>query len=186
MALHTQVAPDDCIEQYEQAAGERQEGGFLLLATGSALGVEMMALSVEMVLKAAYFRFIGYAVTRRIEMADLRDAERDIQSLGVSQLSQGFHNLEFWAEGLAALHKHGLPVRSYTSHGTVRSYALVAAQPMNGTDELELQQRAARLATNWAIGDRYKSLEPHASKQDLEDVFDDAMAIIHFYDQGRF
>jgi len=185
MALHHLVALDDCIEQYEQAAAERQEAGFLLLTAGSALGVELLALSVEMVLKAAYFRLVGYAPTRSIEKTDLRDAERDIQSLGVSQPAQSFHSLEFWADAVIALHRHGLPARSYGSSGAARAYGPVSVQPMNGADETALQQSAARLSTNWAIGDRYKSVEPHASKQDLEDVFDDAVAVASLYDKGR-
>ena len=181
MALRTRIAPDDCIQQYEEAAAERQEAGFLLLATGSALGVEMLAFSVEIVLKAAYFRLIGYATARKIEKTDLRDAEVDIHSLGVSEPSQGFHNLVFWAEALIALHKNGLSNRL---HGG-RSYVAIPAQPLLAADEASLRRCAVRLATNWDIGDRYKSLEPHASKQDLEDVLDDAVAIIHLYEQGR-
>jgi len=180
VALRTQIAPDDCIEQYEKAAGEHREIGFEMLALGSALGVEMLALSVEMVLKAAYFRLIGYAPTRRIGTTDLRDAATDIQILGVSHLAQGFHNLEFWAEGLISLHKAGLPGRLRQG----RSYAAVPAQPLPAVEENNLRHCAARLMTNWAIGDRYKSLEPYANKQDLTDVFDDAMTIIYLYDQG--
>lgn len=181
MALRTQIAPDDCIQQYEQASGERQEAGFLLLTAGSALGVEMLAFSVEMALKAAYFRFIGYTPTRKIEKTDLRDAESDIHSLGVSELSQGFHNLVFWSEALIALHQNGLSNRLHSG----RSYIAIPAQPLQAADETSLRRCAARLATNWDIGDRYKSLEPHASKQDLEDMFDDSMMITHLYEQGR-
>lgn len=181
MALRTQIAPDDCIQQYERAAGECQEAGFLLLTAGSALGVEMLALSVEMVLKAAYFRFIGYAPTRTIEKVDLRDAESDARSLGVSVFSQGFHNLIFWAEALIAAHKSGLPNRL---HGA-RSYAAASASPLRAADENSLRRCAARLTTNWDIGDRYKSLEPHVRKQDLEDVLDDSVVIIDLYEQGR-
>jgi len=43
----------------------------------------------------------------------------------------------------------------------------------------------ARLATNWEIGDRYRSLTPFANKKDMEDVFDDAVEIMHLYDQGK-
>lgn len=183
MALRTRIAPDDCIEQYEKAASEHQDAGLMLLAGGSAQGVAMMALSVEMLLKAAYFRAIGYASTRIIAItADLPDAKADIISLGVSQpQGQAYHSLEFWAEGLIALHQQGLPSR--TRHG--RAYAAVAAQPMIGMDEVHLRRYAARLATNWEVGDRYKSLTPFANKQDLEDVFDDAVEIAHLYNRGR-
>ena len=141
----------------------------------------MLALSVEMVLKAAYFRFIGYAPTRTIDKVDLRDAEGDIHNLGVSELSQGFHNLIFWAEALISARRSGLPNRL---HGG-RSYAAAPASPLQAADEASLRQCATRLATNWDIGDRYKSLEPHASKKDLEDVLDDSVAIIYLYEQGR-
>ena len=183
MALRTRIAPDDCVEQYEKAGGEHQDAGLMLLAGGSAQGVAMMALSVEMLLKAAYFRAIGYAPTRTVVItADLPDAKADIISLGVSQpQGQAYHSLEFWAEGLIALHHQGLPSR--TRHG--RAYAAVAAQPMAGMDETRLRQCASRLAANWEIGDRYRSLTPFANKQDMEEVFDDAVEIRHLYDLGR-
>lgn len=183
MALRTLIAPDDCVEQYEAAAGEHQEAGLLLMANGSAQGIAMMALSAEMLLKAAYFRAIGYAPTRTVVIsADLPDARVDIISLGVPQpQGQAYHSLEFWAEGLIALRQQGLPSR--THHGRV--YATVAAQSMTGTDEIHLRQCVARLATNWEIGDRYRSLTPFANKKDMEDVFDDAVEIMHLYDQGK-
>ena len=181
MALHHLIAPDDCIEQYEKAAGEKHESGFLLLGAGYASGVEPLAFSVEMVLKASYFRLIGYAPTRSIGTTDLRDAERDIQSLGVSHPAQSFHNLEFWAEGLIALHGNGLPARSYGG----RSYPAILAQPMQTADADRLRQCAARLMTNWNVSDRYKAVQPHANKQDLEAVFDDALGIASLYDEGR-
>lgn len=141
----------------------------------------MMALSAEVVMKAAYFRFIGYSMSRRIARVDLQDAEVDIRNLGVSLPPQSYHSLEFWAEALTALHRNGLSSRTYGG----RMYASVSSQPLSQTDEIHLRECAARLATNWEIGDRYKSLTPHANKQDMEDVFDDAVEVISLYDQGR-
>lgn len=183
MALRTRIAPDDCIEQYEKAAGEHQDAGLMLLAGGSAQGVAMMALSVEMLLKAAYFRHVGYAPGQTIQVRpDLRNAETDIRNLlGISLPSQSYHNLEFWTEALIALRRSGLSLRS---HGGL-VYAAVSARPMTTVDEVSLRQCAARLATNWEIGDRYRSLTPFANKQDMEAVFDDAVEIRHLYDQGR-
>ena len=144
----------------------------------------MLALSTEMVLKAAYFRSVGYDSVRRIEMADLRDAETDIRNnLSVSTVAyptQSFHNLAFWAEGVIALHQVGLPARSRGG----RTYAAVPPQPLMAVDESTLRQCTARLMENWAIGDRYKSLVPHASEQELKDVLNDATTIINLYDQG--
>ena len=56
---------------------------------------------------------------------------------------------------------------------------------MNVQDKVDLAARAARLKANWSIGDRYKSIQPHAAKQDLEDVFDDAVMIVKLYDSGK-
>ena len=182
MALRTLIASEDCIQEYERAAREHQESGLILLAGGYAQGVALMALSVEMVLKAAYFRFVGYAPDQPISRADLRDVEADIRTLGVTQNPEGFHNLLFWAEALAAVRRQGLPART---HGGARAASAVAAVPMSLGDEAALLGGAARLRTNWSIGDRYKAIQPHADKQDLEDVFDDAVTIVGLYDAGR-
>ena len=85
MALRTLIASNECIQEYERAAREHQESGLILLADGYAQGVALMALSVEMVLKAAYFRFVGYASVQQITRADLRNAEADIRVLGVTE-----------------------------------------------------------------------------------------------------
>ena len=56
---------------------------------------------------------------------------------------------------------------------------------MGAQDEADLTMKIVRMKTNWSIGDRYKSIQPHAVKQDLEDVFDDAVFVVNFYDTGR-
>ena len=182
MALRTLIASDDCIQEYERAAREHQESGLILLAGGYAQGVALMALSVEMVLKAAYFRFVGYAPDQPISRADLRDVEADIRAPGVTLGPEGYHNLLFWAEALTAVRRQGLPVRT---HGGTRVMPAVSADPMRLRDEAALLSGSARLKTDWSIGDRYKSVQPHADKQDLEDVFDDAVAIVGPYEAGR-
>ena len=182
MALHTQIASNDCIQEYETAAHEHQDAGLALLADGYAQGVALMALAAEMLLKAAYFRFIGYAPTQTIAKTDLRDSEVDIHGLGVLQSAEGYHNLLFWAEAIIAARRQGLPIRS---QGSTRLYSAVAARPMSHPDELELLRCAFRLKTNWSIGDRYRSMQPYASKQDLEDVFDDAVEIARLYHSGK-
>ena len=78
MALRTLIATHECIQEYERAAREHQDAGLILLADGYAQGVALMALSAEMVLKAAYFRFTGYTALQQITRADLRAAEADI------------------------------------------------------------------------------------------------------------
>lgn len=182
MALRALIASDDCIQEYERAASEHQESGLVLLAGGYAQGIALMALSVEMVLKAAYFHFVGYTPDQPISRADLRDAESDIRTLGVALNPEGFHNLLFWAEALVAVRQQGFPVRT---HGGTRVVPAVAASLMSPRDETALLDGAARLRTNWSIGDRYKSMQPHADKQDLENVFDDAVMIVGLYDAGR-
>ena len=77
MALRTLIATHECVQEYERAAREHQDAGLILLADGRAQGVALMALLVEMVLKSAYFRFIGYAATQQIASADLRAAVLD-------------------------------------------------------------------------------------------------------------
>lgn len=182
MALRTFIATDECIQEYERAAREHQDAGLVLLADGYAQGVALLALSAEMVLKAAYFRFIGYAAVQQIGRADLRAAEVDIQALSVTDNPESYHNLLFWANAVVAVRRLGISPR--TRSGVIALPA-VSAVPMNPQDEEELLTRSARLRANWSIGDRYKAIQPHAAKQDLEDVFDDAVAIVEFYDTGR-
>ena len=182
MALRTLIATHECVQEYERAAREHQDAGLILLADGHAQGVALMALSVEMVLKAAYFRFIGYAVTQQIAPADLRAAVADVQPLGVTDSPESYHNLLFWTNAVISSRRLGISSRSHTGIGILPA---VAAAPIGIQDEVELLTRAARLRTNWSIGDRYKSLQPHAAKQDLEDVFDDAVLIVELYDKKR-
>lgn len=186
MALRDRIASNDCIDQYEKSALEHQNAGFDLLAGGSALGVGLMALSVEMLLKAAYFRLAGYLPTQPIGTTDLTQAKRDIRGLGVTRSAEGYHSLMFWAEGIVAVKGQGLPGRTQGSvESDVRTYPAVAVKALKSTEEKELLQRAARLETNWSIGDRYRAVQPHAIKQDLEDVLDDAVGIAELYQQGR-
>ncbi len=182
MALRTLIATHECVQEYERAAREHQDAGLILLADGRAQGVALMALSVEMVLKSAYFRFIGYAATQQIAPVDLRAAVVDTQSLGVTDSPEGYHNLLFWANAVVSAHRIGVPPRTHTGVGTLPA---VSAAPMSVQDEVELRTRAGRLRTNWSIGDRYKAIQPHAAKQDLEDVFDDAVLIVELYDKGK-
>lgn len=182
MALRTLIATHECVQEYERAAREHQDAGLILLADGYAQGVALMALSAEMVLKAAYFRFIGYAATQQIASADLKAAVVDIQSLGVMDSPEGYHNLLFWANAVVSARRIGVPSRTHIRIGVLPA---VGAAAMDIQDEAELRTRAARLRTNWSIGDRYKAIQPHAAKQDLEDVFDDAVLIVELYDKKR-
>ena len=182
MALRTSIATEECIQEYERAAREHQEAGLILLADGHAQGVALMALSVEMVLKSAYFRFVGYTNNQRIVQADLRAAKTDVQSLGVTDSPENYHNLLFWANAVVSARRLGVPSRTHVGIGILTA---VGAAPMDIQDEAELRTRAARLRTNWSIGDRYKAVQPFAAKQDLEDVFDDAVLIVELYDKGR-
>ena len=182
MALRTLIATHECIQEYERASREHQDAGLILLADGHAQGVALMALSVEMVLKSAYFRFIGYADTRQIARDDLRAAVVDTQSLGVTDSPESYHNLLFWANAVISVRRLGIPSRTHIGIGILPA---VVAAPMDVQDEAELRTRAVRLRTNWSIGDRYKAIQPHAAKQDLEDVFDDAVLLVELYDKKR-
>lgn len=186
MALRTRIALDDCIGEYERAAREHQDAGLVLLADGYAQGVALMALGVEMVLKAAYFRFSGYTDRQQIVGADLRAAEADIQTLGVMERPESYHNLLFWANSVIVARRQGFPARNHPiARGGAIVLPVVGMAPMTGQDEADLIHGAARLKANWSISDRYKSVQPYASKQDLEDVFDDAVFILGLYDAGR-
>ncbi len=182
MALRPRLGTHECIQEYERAAREHQDAGLVLLADVKALGVALMGLSAEMALKAAYFRFVGYAATQQISAADLRAAVVDVQSLGVTDSPEGYHNLLFWANAVISSRRLGISSRSHIGIGILPA---VAAAAMDTQNEVELRTRAMRLRTNWSIGDRYKSIQPHAAKQDLEDVFDDAVLIVELYDKRR-
>lgn len=176
MALRSQIAPNDCIDQYEKSAAEHRDAGVVLLSHGLAQGISLMALSAEMLLKAAYFRIAGFLPTWTISRTELADAERDLRRVSVTRS----------AEGIVKVKRQGLPARNHSrANSSIRMYPAIAADALDAADETELLQRAARLETNWSIGDRYKALQSYANKQDMEDVLDDAVGIAELYQQGR-
>lgn len=186
MALRSAIAANDCIAEYEQAAQQKLEAGFTLLAAGLSVGVEVLALAVEMLLKAALFRFLGYSGAQAVAKQNLDDLRLDIIQAGVTSSNGGtvFHDLQFLADGLVAVRKDGLAARSYGSSRSSRHYNAVAASPMAAEDASNLTQCSMRLMTNWSINDRYKSTAL-ATKDDLENVFDEAFSLAELYDAGR-
>ncbi len=98
-------APDS-IREFRAAARERYEDGLVLAANGRRTGaIYLWGYSVEMTLKAAYFRLIGRPETAVITVhgdisAAIRHAVSDFHIVWPPQ-GRG-HNVRAWAELLVA------------------------------------------------------------------------------------
>ncbi len=158
MPIRTSITGQETIASFEAAAEEKYEDGFNLMASASpGNGIYLMGYAAEMLLKSAYFRILGLAEVTPITWQHLTRARSDAATLGVTASDEHFHNVEFWGE---------LVIKKRTQQARGLSPAL----------ETELAQRTQRLALNWFVEMRYRSLQGVA-KQDIEDVLDDVIWI---------
>jgi hypothetical protein len=161
MSIRTRVSAyrtADSISEFEAAAEQKYEDGFNLLASNTpGNGVYLMGLAAEMLLKSAYFRFIGYATYRPVQGSDLHNAQQEASRLGVVAACDHYHNPEFWSE---------LLIKKRVQIGN----------PLQTTLEAGLASATSRLSQNWWIGMRYVHFAA-IDKTDLDHVLDDVVWI---------
>lgn len=164
MPIRSQVqSTPETVEGFEKAAEGMYEDGFNLMASASGNGVYLMGYVAEMLLKSAYFRFVGLSSTAAITKAELNQAHADAVALGVVAGHEQFHGLEFWAELLLKTRQQ-------------------AASPLDGALEVGLGQHSRSLAQNWLVNMRYHSHQG-IQAQDLEAVLDDVVWIKSNYEK---
>jgi hypothetical protein len=95
--LHERCKPDS-IREFRLAAKVRYFDAQLLAEAGRrSAAVYLWGYSAEMMVKAAYFSAIGYAVQQPITLADLDRGRKQSVSVHGIPWSGGMHNIEGWA-----------------------------------------------------------------------------------------
>jgi hypothetical protein len=94
--------PDDSVQSFLKAASQRWKDAEALRRSGRRLAaLYLMGYSTEMILKAAYFKSIGFASTRPIEEEKRKKAMAEYKDLGMAN-KVGGHDLTGWAQLLVA------------------------------------------------------------------------------------
>jgi hypothetical protein len=91
---------DDCVGEFQIAARQRSRDAAVLADARRGVGaIYLWGYAVEMILKAAYFRLIGFHDRQTIDRHDLFQAAKTAQTIGVVWLPpSNFHNLRAWVE----------------------------------------------------------------------------------------
>ena len=152
----------ETLDGMEQAASEKIEVGFNPLTDGSSVGIELMGFATEMLLKSAYFRFIGHPGSDAITRQHLTQAEKDAHILSVVASPESFHSVEFWGE---------LLIKQRRSQ----------SRPLSALMENDLHKSVQKVHRNWHVTMRYQSIKG-IQKSDLDDVFDGVMWIKSNYE----
>jgi len=93
---------DDSIASFSRAAVQRWKDAEVLRRAGRRLAaIYLLGYSTEMLLKAAYFRSLGFASDRVISPSDREQARGEYGKLGLVQ-KPGQHDLTGWAQLLVA------------------------------------------------------------------------------------
>jgi len=106
----------DSIREFHAAARERFLDGVSLSASDRrTAAVYLWGYVAEMTLKAAYFRFLGFAEDRHVTFQDLQNAVARGRSLGIGWPQSGWgHNVRAWAELLVNA-RASVPGQAYPS-----------------------------------------------------------------------
>ena len=132
--LLQRLAATNSIHEFTLAALERWRDAADLIAAGRRTGaIYLMGYAAEMVLKAAYFRHLGFGDDQPILFSDLAAA---VGKKGISQattlgspVTNDYHDIGCWAALLIAyraskLRPHPLPVRVALSANVVAIQSL--------------------------------------------------------------
>lgn len=168
MPIRNNIIGPECISEYFNSGVHNIEAGFKLLVDGDAIGVSLMGLAVEMLLKSAYFSFVKSSDSEAISRIDLVDARKSASQFGIIEQDRQFHNLRFWCELLIAKHETLSPPTGLTVEY-----------------QAALRGAVARISQNWDITDRYQDIQDAAAPQDLQDVFEDAVTVWTLYPKLR-
>jgi hypothetical protein len=93
---------DDSIDSFLKAASQRWKDAEALRRAGRRLAaLYLLGYSTEMILKAAYFKAIGFQLSQPITQQDRAQATAGYMALGLQQ-RPGVHDLTGWSQLLVA------------------------------------------------------------------------------------
>ena len=156
----------ECVREFELAALARHADANCLADTGRRTGaIYLYGYTVEMLLKAAYFRSIGFADDRAIGWGDLSGAvgngpASQARLLGLPG-TRNFHDLSAWASLIVAYRSRYGP--GYTDPGFAASLAdNTAAVHARWTEVIRYHRNTAyahelqrvRAAADWFVARR--------------------------------
>jgi hypothetical protein len=115
----------DSIAEFRFAAHQRFRDGLALAPEGRrTAAIYLWGYAAEMMLKAAYFKLIGFPPTQNITKADLRGAVSNAGRLGFAWIGN-WHSLDSWAQLLvstrASATAWAYPDPSFGNHVLARS-----------------------------------------------------------------
>ena len=138
MSLRDRLPMHDTISQFELARVDRLEDALVLAAGGRRFGaIYVLGYFVEMTLKSAFFRFLGFSLDEAIRPGDLKAAAQLAKAdLSVKIHPESYHSLTFWVRAIIELR---------TTFGS----------PLPRDLTRELGWRVQRLHSNWSVMMRY-------------------------------
>jgi hypothetical protein len=118
----------ETIQEFELAAQQKYDEALDLMVSGKGgAGIYLMGYVAEMLLKNAYFRFIGLRPADRIDESRRVPARRRGEALLGRGSCEGYHSLRFWT--LLLIHERGrtgrllpIEIRNRFVHCTRRLY----------------------------------------------------------------
>lgn len=157
----------ECVREFDLAASERYADVTALVTAGRRTAAIYLAGYVaEMLLKAAYFRLIGYGDADPIDLVVLRAAVGDnpastARSLGLPG-TRNLHNLAAWVNLIVAYRAAHGPVYAEVSFGPALT-AQVTAIPDRWSETIRYHKNTAYLherdrvtgACDWLVNRRY-------------------------------
>lgn len=151
-AMRPVPLPQDTIDGFEDARRARFEEGLYLWAYADAPAnpagsAYLLGFSIEIALKAAYFRVEGLAPAFPIDHQVLNTARNKAGLLGVTTPHESFHSLVFWCEALRALR-------------------VSLGSPLPPAADAPLQRYARSSQDRWWVGMRYQPSATSAAELD--------------------
>ncbi|HUY31770.1 MAG TPA: hypothetical protein VMV69_03250 [Pirellulales bacterium] len=93
----------DSIREFRLAARERFKDGVSMIHVGRrTAAVYVFGYTVEMTLKAAYFKVLGFVQSQTIAINHLHGAKAGAAALGVVWKGNNLHSIESWSDLLVA------------------------------------------------------------------------------------
>lgn len=138
MSLRDRLPAHETITEFEIARLDRLRDSLTLRARGRRLGaMYLLGYFIEITLKGAFFRLLGFRVSEPIRKRELK-AAADIAAndLGVRLNTEGYHSLQFWALAIIALRDH-------------------IGNPLPSGVLSELNWRSQRMNSHWTSSMRY-------------------------------
>jgi hypothetical protein len=131
------------IRAFRAAALARYREGQILIASGCRLsGIYLLGYTGETLLKAAYFRFVGYGLNQAITLADMHAARNYATKILKCPWHGNLHDLRGWQSLLTEARK-------------------ARALPYSPSFSRSFNAFVTRLALNWWEGLRYHAMQPY-------------------------